>query len=195
MNLFDDNGNLMRSESSDGKVVTRNYNGFNWQTDYVSADVSLWFRYLPNGLRYSKQKRTDSTCTVTTHHWDGSDIVMDVSQNGTVKGRYLRGNGKLIAEDIAGSYSYYFFNAHGDIINRVSNSGDTLKTYNYDSFGNIINPATVGDPNDPIYVDQSPFGYAGEYLDKENGEIYLRARYYSSECSCTVRKQATENKR
>jgi len=41
MNLFDDNGNLMRSESSDGKVVTRNYNGFNWQTDYVSADVSL----------------------------------------------------------------------------------------------------------------------------------------------------------
>ena len=120
---YDDNGNLMRSESSDGKVVTRNYNGFNWQTDYVSADVSLWFRYLPNGLRYSKQKRTDSTCTVTTHHWDGSDIVMDVSQNGTVKGRYLRGNGKLIAEDIAGSLSYYFFNAHGDIINRTKDRG------------------------------------------------------------------------
>ena len=177
---YDDNGNLMRSESSDGKMVTRNYNGFNWQTDYVSADVSLWFRYLPNGLRYSKQKRTNSTCTVTTHHWDGSDIVMDVSQNGTVKGRYLRGNGKLIAEDIAGSYSYYFFNAHGDVTERVSSSGDTLKSYKYDSFGNIINPATVGDPNDPIYVDQSPFGYAGEYLDKENGEIYLRARYYSS---------------
>ena len=178
---YDDNGNLMRSESSDGKVVTRNYNGFNWQTDYVSADASLWFRYLPNGLRYSKQKRTNSTCTVTTHHWDGSDIVMDVSQNGTVKGRYLRGNSKLIAEDIAGSLSYYFFNAHGDVTERVSSNGDTLKSYKYDSFGNIINPATVGDPNDPIYVDQSPFGYAGEYLDKENGEIYLRARYYSSE--------------
>lgn len=55
-----------------------------------------------------------------------------------------------------------------------------LKTYKYDSFGNIINPPTVGDPNDPLYVDQSPFGYAGEYLDKENGEIYLRARYYNS---------------
>ncbi|MBR6519049.1 MAG: RHS repeat-associated core domain-containing protein, partial [Oscillospiraceae bacterium] len=93
----------------------------------------------------------------------------------------MRGNGKLIAEDIAGSLSYYFFNAHGDVINRVNGSnGAVLKTYNYDSFGNIINPATVGDPNDPLYVDQSPFGYAGEYLDKENGEIYLRARYYSS---------------
>ena len=42
--------------------------------------------------------------------------------------------------------------------------------------------ATLILKNDPIYVDQSPFGYAGEYLDKENGEIYLRARYYSSEC-------------
>ncbi|MBR5306269.1 MAG: RHS repeat-associated core domain-containing protein, partial [Oscillospiraceae bacterium] len=94
----------------------------------------------------------------------------------------MRGNGKLIAEDIAGSLSYYFFNAHGDVINRVNGSnGEVLKTYNYDSFGNIINPPTVGDPNDPIYVDQSPFGYAGEYFDKENREIYLRARYYNSE--------------
>ena len=55
-------------------------------------------------------------------------------------------------------------------------------------FGNILNPAAVGDPLNPVYTDQSPFGYCGEYLDRETQEIYLRARYYDSTSGRFTRK-------
>lgn len=44
-----------------------------------------------------------------------------------------------------------------------------VKTYEYDSFGNEVNPDSK---------DDNPFRYCGEYYDKETGEVYLRARYY-----------------
>ena len=48
-------------------------------------------------------------------------------------------------------------------------SGNVIKNYDYDAFGNEKNP----DPNDT-----NVFRYSGEYFDKETGTIYLRARYY-----------------
>ena len=47
--------------------------------------------------------------------------------------------------------------------------GKVIKTYEYDSFGNEVNPDSK---------DENPFRYCGEYYDKETEEIYLRARYY-----------------
>lgn len=51
-------------------------------------------------------------------------------------------------------------------------SGTVIRTYEYDSFGNEVNPDGK---------DENPFRYCGEYYAKETEEIYLRARYYQPE--------------
>ena len=50
-----------------------------------------------------------------------------------------------------------------------SNRRYVIRSYTYDAFGVQASP----DVND-----LNPFRYAGEYVDKETGYTYLRARYY-----------------
>ena len=57
-------------------------------------------------------------------------------------------------------------------IQLTDESGRVIKTYEYDSFGNEVNPDSK---------DENPFRYCGEYYDKETEEIYLRVRYYEPE--------------
>ncbi len=64
---------------------------------------------------------------------------------------------------------YFLYNGHGDVIQLTNSTGDVIKTYDYDAFGNEKNI----DANDT-----NVFRYCGEYFDKETGTIYLRARYY-----------------
>lgn len=75
----------------------------------------------------------------------------------------------LISGEISGTKSYYVFNGHGDVVQLTNSSGNIVKSYDYDAFGNEKNPAPT---------DTNVFRYCGEYFDKETGTIYLRARYY-----------------
>ncbi len=56
-------------------------------------------------------------------------------------------------------------------LNRISSDYPIVQNYYYSPFGEIWQGERESDTN--------PFRYAGEYLDKETGDIYLRARYYS----------------
>lgn len=78
----------------------------------------------------------------------------------------------LIASKTSGVFTYYMYNGHGDVVQLTDVNGylpRVVRTYNYDAFGN--GGQGMGDPN--------PFGYCGEYFDKETGTVYLRNRYYS----------------
>ena len=108
--------------------------------------------------------------TVTVHQWDGMDIVMETGLDGVVKSRFLRG-ANLIAQQIDANEHYYLFNAHGDVVQRVSEHGDVLASYDYDAFGN--------ERDNPL--DPNPFRYCAEYVDAESGMVYLRNRYYDPE--------------
>ena len=65
---------------------------------------------------------------------------------------------------------YYVYNGHGDVVKYFNASETVLKSYEYDAFGEEVDPSTS---------DTNPFRYAGQYYDTENGTYYLRARYYS----------------
>ena len=71
------------------------------------------------------------------------------------------------------SYSY-LHNAHGDVTLITNVSGTVLWKYEYDAFG--VEKEIAGQDSSQ---DMNPFRYCGEYFDKENGSIYLRARYYN----------------
>ncbi|MCD1258178.1 hypothetical protein B5M42_004905 [Paenibacillus athensensis] len=61
------------------------------------------------------------------------------------------------------------YNGHGDVVAVKDSSGSTLKTYEYDIWGNLTSETETM---------PQPFRYAGEPQDDESGLIYLRARYY-----------------
>ena len=88
--------------------------------------------------------------------------------NGTLTAKYLRGM-NLISRTDSSRTTYYLFNAHGDVVDLANSSGSSVKSYDYDAFGNEKSPSVS---------DRNPFRYCGEYWDTETGTYYLRARYY-----------------
>ncbi|MFV0400644.1 MAG: RHS repeat-associated core domain-containing protein, partial [Oscillospiraceae bacterium] len=141
------------------------YNGFNQLIHTFKDNVDILYNYKPDGMRY--RKTVDGK--PTTHLWDGQNIVFELGENNTVKGRYLRGT-NLLARVQDGNRQYYLHNFHGDVSHLSDTQGTILQKYEYDAFGNEM------EPNDK---DSNPFRYCGEYWDKETKTIYLRARNYN----------------
>gem|GEM_PF-2424206 len=133
-------------------------------TTYLTPTTTAEYTYNTKGLRISKTVNGQET----RHIWDGSNIVMELNGSDQVIDKYIRGN-QLIKSDLNG---YYLYNNHGDVIQLTDKQGTVTTSYLYDAFGIEQEPQ----PNDP-----NPFRYCGEYLDKESGNVYLRARYYDPE--------------
>ena len=159
-------------EKGKASIDLRAYNPFGELVQIYRDAMRVHYVYRPDGLRHSKQQvypfKPDLN-QKTTHYWDGQDIVAEVNATGALKATYLRGAGSLIAQVIGPDLFYYLHNAHGDVVQRISEAGVSAPKYKYDAFGNERN-LVVTDPN--------PFRYCGEYYDAELQEIYLRARSY-----------------
>ena len=164
---YDGNGSQLTKTTVDG-AETRTYNGFGQLEGITGPSGSASFAYRPDGLRYRKTTGSGSAAATHIHLWDGQNIVAEVGATGALNTRYIRGTG-LIAREMDGALQYYLFDAHGDVLHRLDASGNMLKTYRYDAFGNEI---------DPEPLDTNPFRYCGEYFDREIGTYYLRARNY-----------------
>jgi len=92
--------------------------------------------------------------------WDGVNIVAEVDGTGNISAKYLRGIGLIARETPAFGQKYYLFNAHGDVTGLTDASGNLIKSYDYDAWGNEKNP----DPNDT-----NVWRYAGKMYDKDTG--------------------------
>ncbi len=75
----------------------------------------------------------------------------------------------MIAQEKQGSTEYFQMNGRGDVTGLTDSSGENVKTFAYDAFGNQLSENEVS---------STPFRYNGEYYDEETGFTYLRARYY-----------------
>ncbi|WHH58413.1 RHS repeat-associated core domain-containing protein [Petroclostridium sp. X23] len=169
---YDDNSNRqsmtvtgMAAPFSTGtESAVYEYNGFSELTKAVQGNKTVTYAYNGDGLRTSK-----TVNGVTIHHiWDGTDIIAEADPSLNITQKYIRGI-DLITQDINGVRNYILRNGHGDVVQLTDASGNVIKNYDYDAFGNEKNP----DPNDT-----NVFRYAGEMFDKETGTYYLRARYY-----------------
>jgi len=79
---------------------------------------------------------------------------------------YIRGIG-LIRN---GQNQWFLFNARGDVVALTDSTGNVIREYRYDAFGNEFDL-------DPY--DTNPWRFVGEYFDRETGMYYLRARFYN----------------
>lgn len=146
--------------------VVNHYNALNQLTQTLTKNYKVSFAYDAEGLRTSKTVNGEKTVFV----WDGDQMVMELSDSGKVKKRYVRGYDLVYSDKgTETEKQYYVADPHGNVVQLTDESGKVTKTYEYDSFGNEVNPDSKYD---------NPFRYCGEYYDKETEEIYLRARYY-----------------
>ena len=77
-------------------------------------------------------------------------IVLERNAGGAVTIRFDRGlNGHLIRST---QHGFYLFNARGDAVQLTNAIGVLTRTYQYDAFGNEINP---------VATDTNQFRFAG----------------------------------
>ena len=141
------------------------YDGWNRQTKALVDNNIATYTYNADSLRTSKTVNG----TITGFVLEGGYVVAETNSSGTFANKYVYGNG-LIYSTTSGTKTFYNYNGHGDVTQLTNTSGTVTKNYNYDAFGNEVNP----DANDT-----NPFRYCAEYFDKETNSIYLRARYYA----------------
>ncbi|HEY9060820.1 MAG TPA: RHS repeat-associated core domain-containing protein [Pseudobacteroides sp.] len=160
---YDNNGNQITKK--EGTTTTTNeYDALN---RLIKSGTST-YAYDGDGLRISK-----TVGGVTTYQiWDGQNIALEIDSSYNLIKKYVRGINLIYNEDKNGYTQNYIFNGHSDVVqltNKNAANNNVIRSYSYDAFGNEKNP-------DP--TDTNVFRYCGEYFDKENGTIYLRARSY-----------------
>ena len=117
--------------------------------------------YDTNGIRTQK----DNTIYVVN---ENNNVIMEADANHNIISETVWGHQPL-ARKVNNAWYYYIYNAHGDVIGLVSDSGTVVNSYEYDAWGSIVSETEAID---------NPLKYAGEYYDDELSMYYLRARYY-----------------
>ena len=134
-------------------------------TTFTTGGNNYSYKYDPTGLRTKK----DAPTGTTRYHYDNRGrVIAESNAGGAVTAQNIWGKNAL-ARKVNGSYYYYVYNGHGDVVQVIDGSGNVVNNYKYDEWGNILQK-TEGIAN--------PLKYAGEYFDDESGLYYLMARYY-----------------
>ncbi|WP_198306625.1 RHS repeat-associated core domain-containing protein [Dehalobacterium formicoaceticum] len=167
---YDTRGNRtqMRGTAEDeltGIPGTFTYNNWDQLDEFSSQGEVTQYQYDGEGLRTAKTNDGD---TLRYHLDDQGRVLAESNGAGQVTAQNIWGH-RMLARKISGSYYYYFYNGHGDVVQIVNSSGTVVNRYTYDEWGNVLSQ-TEGIDN--------PILYAGEYYDEESGLYYLRARYY-----------------
>jgi len=93
----------------------RHYNGFHQLIKVNQDDKEITYQYRGDGLRHSSevQELTKGQSKTKVCYWDGTDIVAEQADGGSVKS-YFRGI-NLLAGEADGMVYYYILNEHGDV--------------------------------------------------------------------------------
>ncbi len=174
---YDANGNIQKIGANtftelDNGSTTLQYDGLNQLhklniTQENDVEKAITYTYYGDGLRASKTVGTQKTQYIYLN----GRVIEELDADGNTKARNIWGTNLLFRElegDIK-SHGYYYYNNHGDVVEIKDQSGQTLNTYKYDIWGNIVSKTGEFD---------NPYTYAGGQYDEESGYYYLKSRYY-----------------
>ncbi len=138
----------------------------------MTSDTTTWnFTYNADGLR---TKRTDGTTTYE-YTYNGSSLSQMTVGSNTLRFAY-DANGLPMSVAYNGTEYYYVTNIQGDIIAILDTTGNTVVTYTYDAWGNIL--STGGTLSTTLGI-HNPLRYRGYVYDTETRLYYLQSRYYN----------------
>ena len=162
---YDNQGNTLEQTSSKG-TTTYQYDIYN-RTRQVTTENgdTIKNKYDPLGFRYKKEVNGE------THKYifDGWSITAETNKDGELKSREVRGYG-FVKKETNNKQYYYHQNEHDDITHLTNTDSEVENSYQYDVFGNIR------EQQENV---ENVFKYAGEQLDSETQQYYLRARFYN----------------
>lgn len=155
-----------------GKPV-RYYNGasFTWAGGKLSAikteECQAFYSYDYTGLREEKTVNG----TIIKYVYEGGDLIAELSDDSLFF--TYDGNFSLVGFVRNGEAFYYQYDLFGDVIGIVNGAGETLCTYSYNLWGELL--SITGDEE---LAHRNPIRYRGYYYDNESGFYYLETRYY-----------------
>ena len=168
---YDNNGNQLTSTVTNYQgTITKSttsyrYDVLNQMTGTTTA-AGLEITYGYNGEGYRIVKSSNGK--TVRYLYEGDKVILEVDGTGVEKARSVTGINQ-ISRTIGGEVLYYLYNGHADVTLLANTLGETVATYYYDAFGEIIDSSGSAD---------NPIRYAGYQYDEETGLYYLNARMY-----------------
>lgn len=173
---YDKDGNLILDEKF---IYTYNAQQELTQVQQLDGKVLASYTYDDNGIRLSKTVGNTSY----EYFYSENKLTMEVVKvDNVIKTyKYYEWNdfvptGMIIKSKNNDSFTtsaYQFITNHrGDVLRIVDKNGNQVGSYQYDSYGNVL------DLKGQI-ASENPIRYAGYYHDNETGLYYLQARYYN----------------
>ena len=152
--------------------------GFNANTNYTydfenrltrvqRPGMDAQYKYDPFGRRIEKNVNGQ----ITRYEYDEDNIINEYDGAGNIRAKYvfnLAIDDPLSVEQ-AGNVYYYHKDGLGSITELTDAAGNVVKTYRYNSFGEIYSQSGAL---------VQPFTFTGREYDPESGLYYYRARYY-----------------
>ncbi|MDE5889049.1 MAG: RHS repeat-associated core domain-containing protein, partial [Bacilli bacterium] len=163
---YDEIGNLT-------SIANKN---FTWSgrelNSYSDNDSSISFKYDLNGQRTEKIVNGN----VTKYYLKDSSIVFE-NRNGSMI-YYIYDRDEVIGFIYNGQRYFYHKNIFGDVVGIFDSIFNEIVTYEYDSWGALVN---ITDNSNINLGTINPFRYRSYYYDEETQLYYLKSRYYSPE--------------
>ncbi len=164
---YDANGNTL-TETEGGQITRYHYDARNKLIEVKKTGLIASYGYSADGIRTRKTENGQTTNYVVDSNRGYAQVLAEVT-NGTEDVRYTYGE-DLISQRRGGQAYYYLYDGHGSTRALADGTGSITDRYSYDAFGVLLN--RTGDiDNDYLY--------AGEQLDQNLDQYYLRARYYN----------------
>ncbi len=173
-------GEFPLSYNSNGSLTSKNVAGGTHSFTYdneerltaftLSSGSILKFGY--DGLGNRLYKTVGSTTTRFVNDVAGplTNVLAETNSSNTIQKYYLYGVGMLSqGGSSSSSRQYLITDGQGNVRFLTDSSGNKVRSYSYDPFGNLL--ATNG-TQDGIYR------FSGEQNDTESALYFLRARYY-----------------
>ncbi len=160
-------GAINSINSGSGTELFLDYNFLDQPRLYSGSSGTVSFHYDGEGQR----QRKISSGVDRSYIWMGSEILREDWGPATIR-EYLLGNGR---EGMKQDGQWYFYHKDhlGSTILMTDAGGNVVGEWDYSAYGKHT---FVSPPN--AVAEANPFLYAGQQLDPETGQYYMRARYY-----------------
>ncbi len=162
---YDSRGNLLQERG--GRNRSYAYDALGRLIEADTENAVCRYHYDGEGMRYrSERDGVPSYC-----FYDRGSLLWEGSHPGSGI-RYTRGVDTVCSEQGEGNRHHHVRDELGSALFLLDEAHNITKACRYDAFGNLLEESGQA-PNRLLYT--------GQEYDRETGQYYLRARYYSPE--------------